>query len=180
MARTSTSRRRFLTGMGAAGVGGASLLSLLARRATAQASPLQNGCSSCTVRTATRRATGYQPAARIPKRARASATTYTLNKGNEAFAAVKDRMTLIDGINVSVNGGDLHSNGQIHVHDRQAGGRPKPRHGAFHRSTPAQWIASSGHASIQVARAHLRHPIRSQRSAPPHHLLRNGFQAETR
>jgi hypothetical protein len=41
------------------------------------------------------------------------ATTYTLNKANQYFSTVKDRMTMIDGINVSVLGGDLHSNGQI-------------------------------------------------------------------
>ena len=99
--------------MGAAGVGGASLLSLLTRHATAQG-----------VTPPKRLLVMYSPncnqtrywvptGGAYPETGQGVASTYTLNKGNEAFAAVKDRMTLIDGINVSVKGGDLHSNGQI-------------------------------------------------------------------
>jgi hypothetical protein len=113
MASTSTNRRRFLLGLGAAGAGGSALLSLLAQRARAQAVTAPRRLLVIYMPNCNQTRYWVPTGGAYPEMGTGVATDYSLNQGNEAFAAVKDRMTLINGINVSVNGGDLHSNAQI-------------------------------------------------------------------
>jgi hypothetical protein len=51
-----------------------------------------------------------------------NANQFTLNKGTQPFSIVQDRMTLIDGVNILVQGGDLHSNGMVRFMTGKAAG----------------------------------------------------------
>ena len=121
MARTSTSRRRFLTGMGAAGVGGASLLSLLTRHATAQGVAAPKRLLVMYSPNCNQTRYWVPTGGAYPETGQGVATLHP-EQGQRSLRGRQRSMTLIDGINVSVNGGDLHSNGQIRFMTGKAAG----------------------------------------------------------
>jgi hypothetical protein len=99
--------------MGAAGLGASSLVSLLAKQASGQATAAPKRLLVMYSPNCNQTRYWVPTGGLYPETNEGTAGTFTLNQGNAAFDAVKARMTLIDGINVSVKGGDLHSNGQI-------------------------------------------------------------------
>lgn len=126
MIRTSTSRRRFLAGLTAAGLGAPPLLSVLARRAAAEGGVAPRRLLLIYMPNCNQKRYWIPTGGGLsPETGEGTASAFTLNQGNAAFETVKEHMTLIDGIDVSVDGGDLHSNAQIRFITGKAAGASK-------------------------------------------------------
>jgi hypothetical protein len=168
-----------LAGLTAAGLGAPPLISMLARRAAAEGGVAPRRLLLIYMPNCNQKRYWIPTAGgSFPETGAGTASVYTLNKGNAAFDTVKNYMTLIDGIDVSVDGGDLHSNAQIRFITGKAAGASK-----LATAPSIDQILVNGSSALaqpQFKSLELICDTRSDRNDLHHRILSYGMDAKPR